>query len=147
MATYIKGKEETLAVWDGTSAYEPIVCLTSNTLNENVGEVSAPSTKCDTNNALIREAGQYAYDIAFEGVYAETEASKLSWAEIRTKLRALGTVTWRITTVYDDASTDIEYGEGFFSNLSKSAATEDFISFSGSILGSGDIVAVDPNAT
>lgn len=147
MATYIKGKEEILSIWDGSTAYEPIVCLTSNNLSENVDEITAPITKCDAStSALTREAGTYSYEISFEGLYAETESSKLSWAELRTKLRALGTVTWRITTTYDDASTDVEYGTGFFSNLEKTAEVEEFITFSGSLLGSGSITATDPNA-
>ena len=144
MATYIKGKEEVLAVWDGVDTYEPIVCLTSNSLSETVDEISAPRTKCDTNNALVKEAGDYSYEISFEGLYAETEADKASWAEIRTKLRALGTVTWRITTTYE-SSTDVEYGEGYFSALEKTAETSEFITFSGTIVGSGEITDTDPN--
>ena len=144
MATYIKGKEEVLAVWDGVDTYEPIVCLTSNSLSETVDEISAPRTKCDVNNALVKEAGDYSYEISFEGLYAETEADKASWAEIRTKLRALGTVTWRITTTYE-SGTDIEYGEGYFSALEKTAETSEFITFSGTIVGSGEITDTDPN--
>jgi len=144
MATYIQGKLETLSVWDGVDTYEPIVCLTSNGLSESVDEISAPRTKCDSNNSLIREAGSYSYELPFEGVYAETEADKASWAEIRTKLRALGTVTWKIETTLSTGS-DIEYGTGFFSSLEKTSEVEDFITFSGTILGSGDIVSVDPN--
>lgn len=146
MATYIKGKNEVLAVWDGISAYEPIVCLTSNSLSESVDEISVPRTKCDTDNALQRESGGYSYEISFEGMYAETEANKLSWVELRSKLRSLGNFTWRITTTYANASTDVEYGTGFFGSLEKSAETEEFISFSGSLLGSGSIVSVDPHA-
>ena len=146
MATYINGKVETLAWWDGVDTYEPLVCLTSHTLTENVDEVSAPQTKCDTNNELVRSAGQYSYEISFEGVYAETEADKISWAEIRTKLRALASGTWRISTTYSSGS-DVEYGTGFFSNLEKVAETEEFITFSGTILGSGAITSTDPNAT
>ena len=144
MATYIKGKEEVLAVWDGVDTYEPIVCLTSNSLSETVDEISAPRTKCDTNNALVKEAGDYSYEISFEGLYAETESDKASWAEIRAKLRALGTVTWRITTTYE-SGTDIEYGEGYFSALEKTAETSEFITFSGTIVGSGEITDTDPN--
>lgn len=146
MATYIKGKSEILSIWDGVSAYEPIVCLTSNSFSESVGEIAAPQTKCDTNNALQREAGQYSYEMSFEGVYAETEASKASWAELRTKLRSLGNFTWKIETTYANDSTDEEYGTAFFSSLEKSAETESFITFSGSLLGSGEITSTDPNA-
>ena len=146
MATYIKGKKEILYVWDNVSAYEPVVCLTSNSLSEGVDEISAPRTKCDTTSALVREPGQYSYEISFDGLYAEPEASKLSWAELKLKLRSLGTFTWRITTTYESASTDEEFGTGFFGSLEKSAETDEFITFSGSLMGSGDIVAVDPNA-
>lgn len=146
MAQYIKGKSEILYIWDGSSTYEPVVCLTSNTFSESVDEIAAPQTKCDTNNALQREAGQYSYEMSFEGVYAETEASKLSWVELRAKLRSLGNFTWKITTTYSDDSTDNEYGTAFFSGLEKSAETADFITFSGSLLGSGEVESVDPNA-
>jgi hypothetical protein len=145
MATKIKGQNEVLEVWDGTSTYEPMVCLISHTLSENVDEISS-RTKCDANGATTKEAGAYTYEISFEGEYAETEAGKASWAELRTKLRSLGTFDWRITTTYADASTDIEYGSGFFSNLEKTAGTDEFISFSGSLIGSGLITATDPNA-
>ena len=146
MAEYIKGKNEILSIWDGDSAYEPIVCLTSHSLSESVDEIAAPQTKCDTSNSLKREAGQYSYEISFDGVYAKPEDEKASWVSVKTKLRSLGNFTWRITTTYADDSTEIEYGTGFFSGLEKTSDSEDFMSFSGSLLGSGDIVAVDPNA-
>ena len=146
MATYIKGKKEILYIWDGTSAYEPIVCLTSNSLNESVDEISAPSTKCDTGNALQRSAGQYSYEISFEGVYAETECGKTSWAELRTKLRSLGDFTWKIETTYANDSTDAEYGTAFFNSLEKTSETEDYITFSGGLLGTGSITSTDPHA-
>ena len=145
MATYIQGKNEVLAVWDGVDTYEPVVCLTSNSLSESVDEISAPRTKCDTNNALTKAPGDYSYEISFEGAYAETEADKLSWAELRDKLRSLGTFTWRITTTYA-SGTDVEYGTGYFSALEKTAEVEEFMTFSGTLIGSGEITALDPNA-
>ena len=145
MATYIKGKKETLSIWDGVDTYEPIVCLTSNSLSESVDEITAPVTKCDTDNTLKRKANTYSYEISFEGVYAETETDKLSWAEIRTKLRSLGDFTWKIETTYSSGS-DVEYGEGFFGSLEKVAETEEFITFSGTILGSDSINSTDPHA-
>lgn len=145
MNTRIKGVNEILYIWDGTDTYEPIVCLTSNSLSENVGEISS-RTKCDANGSTYKESADYSYEISFEGEYAETQTDKVSWAELRTKLRSLGNFTWRITTTYADASTDQEYGTAFFSNLEKSAGTDEFISFSGSLMGSGLITATDPNA-
>lgn len=145
MSETVLGNSEILYIFDGTDTYEPIVCLTSNSISESVSEVSS-ITKCNPGKT-IRKAGTHSYEISFEGEYIKTEADKVSWTEIRTKLRALGNVTWKIITTYADASTDIEYGEAFFSNLEKSAPTGDEnITFSGTLMGSGDIVAVDPNA-
>lgn len=146
MATYINGQSEILSVWDDTNSYDPIVCLISHTLSENVDEIAAPLTKCDSGNALVKSPGDYSYEISFEGLYAETEADKFSWAELRTKLRALGTFTWKIDTTYSSGS-DAEYGTAFFSNLEKTSENKEKITFSGTLVGSGSIVSVDPNAT
>lgn len=145
MATYINGQNEILAVWNGTDAYEPIVCLISNGLSESVDEISS-RTKCDAGGAMQKKAGAYSYEIPFEGLYAKTEASKVGWAELRTKLRALGNVDWRITTTYPDDTTDIEYGNAYFSSLEKTGAIDEDITFSGTLVGSGLITNVDPNA-
>ncbi len=145
MATYIDGANEILYVYDDTNSYDPIVCLISHSLNENVDEISAPVTKCDTDNAVVKSPGDYSYEISFDGLYAETEADKMSWAELRTKLRSLGTFTWKITTTYA-SGTDDEYGTGFFGSLEKTAENKEKITFSGTLIGSGSIVAVDPNA-
>lgn len=147
MAEYVLGQNEILSVWDDSDSYDPLVCLISHSLNESVDEIAAPLTKCDSGNALVKTPGDYSYEISFEGLYAKAATDTLSWVDLRTKLRALGTFTWRITTTYADASTDIEYGTGFFSSLEKTAENKESITFSGSLIGSGSIVAVDPNAT
>lgn len=144
MATKIKGQNEILSIWDGVDTYEPVVCIISHTVSENVDEISS-RTKCDANGATQKESGAYTYEISFEGEYAENEADKVSWAELRTKLRSLGTFTWKIETTYSSGS-DVEYGTGFFGNLDKTAGTDEFISFSGSLIGSGLITSTDPNA-
>lgn len=144
MSTYIQGKNEVLAVWTGT-VYEPIVCLTSSGFSESVSEVSG-RTRCDANGATQRVAGAVTYEIPFEGLYAEAEADKLSWVGLKTKLRALENVDWRLTTTYSDNSTDIEYGNAFFSNLEKSGEVDEFITFSGTLMGNGLTTDTDPNA-
>ena len=144
MSTYITGDNEILSVWNGTDAYEPIVCLTSNGLSETVDEISA-RTKCDANGATQKQAGAYSYEIPFEGIYADPEADKAGWADIRTKLRTLGTFTWKIETTYA-SGTDVEYGTAYFSSLEKTGAIDEFITFSGTLMGSGLINSTDPNA-
>lgn len=145
MAEYVLGKEEVFAVYDGVDSYDPVVCLTSHNISESVDEITAPRTKCDTNNAISTSPGDYSYEISMEGVYAKSEADKWSWVELRDLLRGLEVHDWRITTTYADASTDVEYGSGWFSALEKTAETNEYITFSATLRGSGDIVAVDPN--
>ncbi len=139
----IKGNSEILYIWDEVDTYEPIVCLTSNSLSETVSVIESV-TKCDPGET-VRAAGTHSYEIGFEGEYAAPEADKASWSELATKLRSLATFTWRITTTYPDATTDVSYGTGIFTDLEKtSAAGDEFITFSGSLSGSGAITAVDP---
>lgn len=144
MAENIKGNAQILYIWDGTDTYEPVVCLTSLNKNESVNVVES-ITKCSTSRKA--EAGTSSYEIGFEGEYVETEADKVSFVELRTKLRTLGNFTWRITTTYSNASTDNEYGTAFFSDLESTSTTKDEnITFSGTLMGSGDITDTDPNA-
>ena len=145
MSETILGNAEILYIWDGSSAYEPIACLISNGLSESVSEVVSVN-KCYPQQT-IRKGGTHAYEIPFEGEYIKTEAGKVSWVEIKTKLRTKGNFTWKIVTTYADATADIEYGTAFFSSLEKtSPAGDENITFSGTLLGSGLIVAVDPHA-
>jgi hypothetical protein len=145
MSETVLGNAEILYVWDGTSAYEPIACLTSNGLSESVSEVSSV-TKCNPQQT-VRKAGTHSYEISFEGEYIKTEAGKASWVELKAKLRALNNVTWKIATTYEDDTEDIEYGNAFFSDLEKTApAGDENITFSGTLMGSGVITSTDPNA-
>ena len=117
MSETILGNAEILYIWNGSSAYEPIACLTSNGLSESVSEVTSV-TKCDPQQT-IRKGGTHAYEISFEGEYIKTEAGKVSWVEVKTKLRTKGNFTWKIVTTYADATADTEYGTAFFSTWKK----------------------------
>ena len=145
MSTYVKTVNETLFVYNGTDAYEPIVCLTSHNLSHSVDEIST-RTKCDANGATQRRAGAYTYEIGFDGVYPEVEVAKVGYVGLEAKLLALGNVTWKITTTYSDASTVDQYGKGYFSSLEKTAEIDNDITFTGSIMGSGRPSSVDPEA-
>lgn len=145
MSETVLGNAEILYVYDGVSAYEPIVCLTSNGLSESVSEVTSV-TKCNPQQT-IRKAGTHSYEISFEGEFIKPEDDKVSWTELKAKLRALKNVDWKIVTTYADDSTEIEYGNAFFSSLEKtSPAGDENITFSGSLMGSGEITSTDPNA-
>lgn len=144
MATRIKGDAELLAIWNGTDAYETVGCLTSLGLTESVNTVES-ITKCSGGN-VIKEGGTRSYEMSIEGEYVQPENGLVSWAELRPKFRTGETITWRITTVYPNNTTDVEYGTGFFSDLEKTSTTKDEnITFSTTFQGSGEITATDPN--
>ena len=145
MSDYLDGGLEVIEFWNGTDAYELPICLSSHSLSESVEEISG-RTRCDLNGATQKRAGGYSYEISFEGLYVKSETNKMGWVELKNKLRALGNVDWRITTTYWDETTDIEYGNGFLSNLEKNAVIDENISFSGSLMGNGLITSTDPNA-
>ena len=146
MSKYLDGKLEVFEIWNGLDAYEMPICFSSHTLSETVDEISG-RTKCDLNGAMQKRAGAYSYEISFEGLYVQAEANKIAWTDLRDKLRALGNFDWRITTTYLDnpTTTDVEYGNGFLSNLEKTATIDEDIAFSGTLIGNGLISATDPN--
>lgn len=136
----ILGDAEFFEIWDGVDTWEPVVCLSSLSISDNVNTVES-ITKC----GVARKPGTYTYEISLEGDYMETEVDKLSWAEIKTKLRAFDEFIWRIRTVYGNASTVNDYGTGFFGSLEKTSTTKDeFITFSATVVGIGDVSATDP---
>ena len=49
----IKGEVVILSIWDGTSAYEPLACLTSNSLSETV-DIIESQTKCNPGVIILR---------------------------------------------------------------------------------------------
>ena len=146
MSEKLLGDVEILYLYDG-SAYEPIACLTSNDLSETRNVIES-QTKCDP-GVTVKQSGSYSYEISFEGEYIKPEAGKASWTAIAAYIRSvsLSDATWKIITTYADATTNIEFGNGIITDLSKtSPAGDELITFSGSLSGSGAISAVDPKA-
>ena len=76
MSSYIKGDAIILSIWDGISAYEPIACLTSNSLSltRNIIETQ---TKCNP-GVVIKNPGFLSYSISADGVAITTEAGLVS---------------------------------------------------------------------
>jgi hypothetical protein len=142
MSTTIKGDALVLYVHDGTE-YEPIACLTSNTLSTATNIIES-QTKCDPGE-VIRQAGSFSYELGFEGEYIENEASKLSHDGILTIVNTAtqATSTWRMDT--GQTGTPYYYGTGIFTDTELSAdAGDELATFSGTIQGSGLILTTDP---
>ena len=73
MSTFIKGDAVILSIWDG-SAYEPIGCLTSNSLSVTRNVIEA-QTKCAPNE-ITRVAGSTSSELSFEANYIKTDNTK-----------------------------------------------------------------------
>ena len=143
MSVTIKGDALVLYIYEGTSAYEPICCLTSNSLS-NTTNVIESHTKCDPGE-IIKSAGSTSYEISFEGEYIVLEAGKVSHDEILTKMNLATQVisTWRMDT--GQTGVPYYYGTGFFTDLELNADAGDELStFSGTISGSGLVLTTDP---
>ena len=145
MSTFIKGDAVILSIWDGVSAYEPIGCLTSNSLSV-TRNVIETQTKCDPGQ-IIRAAGSTSSEISFEATYIKTDAGKTDFDALLNFINvAEGTThTWKMST---DQITPVSYfGTAVLADLEISAAAGDeFATYSGTLQNSGLIVTVDPNA-
>ncbi len=144
MSTQIKGESLILYIWDGVSAYEPIACLTSNSLAQTRNIIES-QTKCDP-GTIVRTAGSSSYEISFEGEYIITEAGKQSHAELFAYINTISGTTqdWKMDN--GQSSPDAYYGSAILSDLTLDAPAGDELStFSGTLSGSGLILTVDPN--
>ena len=144
MSTQIKGESLILYIWDGVSAYEPIACLTSNSLAQTRNIIES-QTKCDP-GTIVRTAGSSSYEISFEGEYIITESGKQSHAELFAYINTISGTTqdWKMDN--GQSSPDAYYGSAILSDLTLDAPAGDELStFSGTLSGSGLILTADPN--
>ena len=139
MGTKVNGSVEVIKIWNGTDAYEPVACLTSNGLSESRETIDS-LTKCDYDggaNATKRTSGAYSYELPIEAEYIETENGKYSWIELKSLIRNSTTIYWNIETIHTDATSVNEYGIGELTSLEKTSGVNENITFSASISGSG----------
>ena len=144
MSTFIKGDAVILSIWDG-SAYEPIGCLTSNSLSVTRNVIEA-QTKCAPGE-ISRVAGSTSSEVSFEATYIKTDGGKTNFESLLGFINNISgtTQTWKMAT--DQITPVAYYGNAVLSDLEISAAAGDeFATFSGTLQNSGLIVTVDPNA-
>lgn len=142
--TYIKGNDVIFSIYDTVAtAYEPIGCLTSNTINENV-DLEEVETKCDPGN-IVTTPGSYSYEISGDGVYIDeaVDTGRQSHAKLKALLRAKTLITWRMATAIT-APTQ-EYGTGYITSLELTGDSGSNATFTFTISGTGAITSTDPN--
>ena len=144
MSTFIKGDAVILSIWNGVDAYEPIGCLTSNSINVTRNIIEA-QTKCDP-GVIIKQAGTTSSEIPFEAIYIKTESGKTDFDALLAFINvAAGTTqTWSMTT--DQVTPTTYYGTSILADLTLDAsAGDEFATYSGTLSNTGLIVTVDPN--
>ena len=145
MSTLIKGDTCIFYIWDGVDSYDPVACLTSNSLSETRNIIES-QTKCEP-GVIQKTAGSYTYEISLEGEAIVSEAGKNSHLALRDYIDGTtGTVEWKLDNG-ETAGSTAYYGTGILSELTLDAAAGDEIAtFSATLVGdSTGIVTTAPN--
>lgn len=144
----INGDKGIIYIWD-TSAYKPIACLTSNSLNSTL-EVIESKTKCNP-GVVSKSAGSFNYSIDAEGEYIDTtsvggDTAKKSHDALLLLQIAKTLVTWKLDTEVGNADSIKYYGTAFITDLGATFPAGEVSTFSATLNGNGGISQVDPNA-
>ena len=134
--TFYKGENQILYIYDGSS-WLPIVCLTSNSFDEDV-EMLDTTTTDNAGWKTSRPLNQ-SYRISFEGVQIitdETTPTRYSYDLLKVFKRNRTQISWKI-----ESDIDTEEGEGYITNLSEASAVGEYITFNGVIEGYGEPTA------
>ena len=143
--TKIQGDVLTLSVWD-TSAYRPIACVTSNSLNSSA-EIIETQTKCDP-GVVGKEYGAVNKSIDVEGEYIDTtsvggETALASHDWLEAKQDAKEKVVVKIDTGLADVPS--KYGTAIISDLSLTGPAGEVATFSATLDIDGGLSETDPN--
>jgi len=145
----IKGENGILYIWDGTSAYKPVACLTSNSLNTAVSIIES-RTKCDP-GVVKKTAGVFSYTIDAEGEYIDTTSvggdhTKDSHDALLVLQQAKQLITWKLNTNVGDAGSIKYYGQALITDLKLTQGSGDEVStFTATLDGDGAISQTDPH--
>lgn len=147
---YLPGDDLLLWVWDNTEAvpaWEPVACLTSNTLTDN-WTFSEQRNKCNP-GVTVRTKTGHDYEIGFELEFINTEApdgdtALQSYNSLRKKA-VLGPLDWKFAGVDGLAVQGLLYsGTAEMSTLALTApAGDELVTASGTLLGVGEVSETD----
>ena len=133
---FTKGEDRILFVkWQGQ--WLPVGCLTSNSISES-SEMLPTTTRDNDGWATSRPTNQE-YSISFEGLQLNTTAdggtfTVASYDKLKTFKRNKVLLNWKIQGTTFPI---VDYGQGHINAISEASAVEEFLSFSGAIVGYG----------
>lgn len=146
MSTLVKGDTVLFNIYDSsTSGYEPVICLTSNSLSETKNIIES-QTKCDAGQ-IVKTPGSYTYEISLEGEYGVASGDEYDWGRIRALLVAGTLIEWSMSGL-DSSGSTAYYGSGYLSEISLDApAGDEIVTFSATLMGDGKtaITTTNPN--
>jgi predicted secreted protein len=144
MSKIVQGKNVILKFWDGT-AYLPVGCLTTNSINESQDITEGEPNKCDTSTP--KSQGAYTYEISGDAVMIALDdtdyATKAHYEKLRTLWAASRTSGEAINWAMEGSNIDY-YGEGFITELSAEYPTDGSATFTIGISGIGEVSLTDP---
>lgn len=129
--SFLEGDDELLKI-DAGSGLVTVIALTGFSLSETVSEFieTCKTSARGEQTFLPRLSG---YEIPFSGIAGE-EAGLISYADLVELKRTKQLVTWEML------SGSSETGQGYIQSLDKVSQAGEFITFTGVIIGIGDIV-------
>ena len=131
-----KGDDRILYIkWQGQ--WLPVGCLTSNGISES--SEMLPTTTRDNNGWATSRPTNQEFSISFEGLQLNTTAdggtfTVASYDKLKTFKRNKNLLDWKIQGLTFPI---VDYGQGHINAISEASAVEEFLSFSGSIVGYG----------
>ena len=130
---YIDGADRILYIKQ-EDVWLPIGCLTSNGFSES-SEMLGTTTRDNINGWQSSVPTNQTYSLAFEGLlgteYSSTTVVTYYQLQIYKRLKDL--IEWRV----DDGLGNYDFGSGYISELSNTNLIDEFVSFSGVIVGAG----------
>ena len=114
----------------------PVGCLTGNSLSESISFINTCKTTAKGAKTALGQL--YGYSISFEAIM--TLDSLMSWEDIVDLGRRRIMIEWAIIS---SVSSFGEAGNCFLENIELTGSIEDYINFTGTLTGYGEIVNTD----
>jgi len=118
----------------------PIGCLTSNSFSES-SDMLGTTTRDNTDGWETSVPTNQRYSIPFDGILtSDLESSVIvNYYDLKVLKRSRTRIEWKV----DDGASPSEEGFGYISELGDTNTVDEFVSFSGLIVGFGSIGVVD----
>lgn len=135
----IQGKYRRLFLYIN-AGWVPVGCLTSNGFSEDA----------EVFETTVRDNGGYrsvvplsmSYSVTFDGLVKNSigDPTVISLDRLRTLMRSKTIVPWKLET---NDSSMLDFGYGYLTGLSDSASVGEFVTFSGTIIGTGQVYNIE----